>query len=278
MPKIAIDAGHSSYTSGKQTPSGYKEHWFNVAVSNYIDLKLKELGFSTFKTGWDDTNAKDDPEVSLGERQKQIKNAKCDISISIHANASGDGKSYNSAQGVETFIHNDASCVGDSLKLANCVHKHLLNGTSQTNRKVKSSGLAMCNCKNMGVKSAILIEYAFMTNKYEETLIKSDAFCRECAEETVKGICEYFGVKYKENNSTNNNDRKYFRVQCGSFAYVENANKLKEQLISLGYPAIVKKINDTYKVQVGSFGNKANSEYLRDDIASKGLPVTIVYY
>ena len=282
MPKIAIDAGHSSYTSGKQTPSGYKEHWFNVAVSNYIDLKLKELGFSTFKTGWDDTNAKDDPEVSLGERQRQIKNAKCDIAISVHANASGDGKSYNSAQGIETFIHNDASCVGDSLKLANCVHKHLLNGTTQTNRKVKSYGLAMCNCKNMGVNAAILVEYGFMTNKYEESLIKSDSFCIECAEETVRGICDYFKVPYtkSETNKTINNDdkRKLYRVQCGSFAHIENATRLKEQLILLGYPATIKVINGMYKVQVGAFGNKANSESLKDDIASKGLPVTIVYY
>lgn len=280
--KVAIDAGHSSYTTGKQTPSGYKEHWFNVAVSNYIDLKLKELGFLTFKTGWDDTNSKDDKEVSLGERQRQIKNAKCDISISVHANAHGDGKTYTTAQGVETFVHNDSSCVGDSVKLANSIHKYLINGTKQTNRKVKSSGLAMCNCKNMGVKAAVLIEYGFMTNKYEESLIKSDSFCLECAEETVHGICDYFGVPYikSEPNQTIVDDckRKYYRVQCGCFAHIENAINLKDQLISLGYPATIKVINGMHKVQVGAFGNKANSELLKDDIGSKGLPVAIVYY
>lgn len=280
--KVAIDAGHSSYTTGKQTPSGYKEHWFNVAVSNYIDLKLKELGFLTFKTGWDDTNSKDDKEVSLGERQRQIKNAKCDISISVHANAHGDGKTYTTAQGVETFVHNDSSCVGDSVKLANSIHKYLINGTKQTNRKVKSSGLAMCNCKNMGVKAAVLIEYGFMTNKYEESLIKSDSFCLECAEETVKGICEYFGVDFKKNTITNNtsenSQRKYFRVQCGAFSQFDNANRLKEQLLSLGYPATIKKIDNIFKVQIGAFGNKANSEYLRDDVQSKGFPATILYY
>lgn len=284
MAKVAIDAGHSSYTSGKQTPSGYKEHWFNVAVANYIDSGLKRCGIQTLKIAWDDTNAKDDPEVSLGERQKQIKNAKCDVAISIHANASGDGKSYNSAQGIETFVHNDPSSVGDSKKLANCVHKYLLQGTKQTNRGIKSSGLAMCNCKNMGVKAAILIEYGFMTNSYEESLIKSDSFCRECAEETVHGICDYFGVSYKTSSATSssesqaNTSKKLYRVQCGAFAHIENANKLKDQLTALGYPATIKNVDGVHKVQIGAFGNKANAELLKDDLNAKGLPVAIVYY
>lgn len=280
MAKVAIDAGHSSYTSGKQTPSGYKEHWFNVAVANYIDIGLKERGIETLRVAWDDSNAKDDPEVSLGERQKQIKNAKCDIAISIHANASGDGKSYNSAQGIETFVHNDPSSVGDSKRLANNVHTYLVQGTKQTNRGVKASGLAMCNCKNMGVKAAILIEYGFMTNPYEESLIKSDSFCRECAEETIHGICDYFNLAYVKTNSSTNIAvpvKKLYRVQCGAFAHESNASKLKSQLESMGYPVIIKKEVDIFKVQVGAFGNKANAELLKDDIDSKGIPVVIVY-
>lgn len=37
-----------------------------------------------------------------------------------------------------------------------------------------------------------------MTNEYETQLMKSDAFCQECAEETAKGLCEYLGVRYVE--------------------------------------------------------------------------------
>ena len=280
--KVAIDAGHSSYTSGKQTPSGYKEHWFNVTVANYIDIGLRRCGINTLKVAWNDTNSKDDPEVSIGERQKQIKNANCDIAISVHANAHGDGKSYTSVQGIETFVHNDASSVGDSKRLANLVHKYLITGTKQTNRGIKSSGLAMCNCKNMCVKASILIEYGFMTNSYEEKLIKSDAFCLECAEETVHGICDYFGVPYTKTSTTqpvvDNGAKKFYRVQCGAFAQEQNATKLRDQLISLGYPATIKCVNGINKIQCGAFGNKANAELLRDDIASKGISVAIVYY
>lgn len=275
MPKVAIDAGHASNTSGKRTPSGYREHWFNVMVANYIDIGLRERGFQTLKVGWNDSNSKDDSEVSLGERQRQIKNANCDISISIHANASGDGKTYNSVQGVETFIHSNSSYIGDSKNLANCVHSYLIQGTKQTNRGIKSNEFAMCNCKNMGVKSAILIECAFMTNSYEESLIKSESFCKECAEEIIHGICDYFKIPYKK--LINTNDRKLYRVQCGAFSNQDNAKRLAEKLNNYGFSTTIKLVNGLYKVQVGAFGNKANAESMMSMVKQYGINATIIY-
>ena len=203
--KIAIDAGHGSQTSGKRTPDGYREHYGNVKVASYFAKAMDRCGISYIKTGWNDDNAMDDIDTSLSTRQKQIKAAKCDYSISFHFNASGDGKTYNNAQGIETLISNKS--VGDSLKMANMIHKYLIQGTAQKNRGIKTQPLAMCNCNAMGTKASILVECAFMTNQYEESLMKSDKFCNECAEEAAKGFCEYVGVKYvaPNGNITNNN-------------------------------------------------------------------------
>lgn len=194
--RVAIDAGHGSSTAGKRTPSGWREHWTNVKCANYFDIAMKRCGFETVRIAWDDTIATDDTDVSLTKRQQLIKAAKCNVSVSWHANAHGDGKTYTTGQGIETLIHNQASKVGDSRNLANKVQAHLIQGTSQKNRGVKTSNLAMCNCTAMGTKAAILIEIGFMTNEYEAALIQSDAFCFECAEEAAKGVCEYFGVHY----------------------------------------------------------------------------------
>ena len=193
---IAIDAGHGSNTAGKRTPDGYREHWVNVKCANYFDIAMKRCGFKTLKVAWDDTDATDDTDVALGTRQKQIKAAGCKASVSWHANAHGDGKTYTTAQGIETLIHSASNKVKDSKKLADNVHKYLIQGTKQTNRGVKSQSLAMCNCAVMGTQASILIEVGFMTNSYEKELIKTDAFCLECAEEAAKGVCEYFGVAY----------------------------------------------------------------------------------
>ena len=194
--KIAIDAGHGSNTAGKRTPDGYREHWINVKCANYFDIAMKRCGFETVKIAWNDTNATDDTDVALGTRQKQIKAAKCDASFSWHANAHGNGKDYTNAQGIETFAHSNAAKVGDSIRLANAVQSYLIKGTKQINRGAKTANLAMCNCNAMGVKAAVLIETAFMTNTYEAALLKTDAFCLECAEEVAQGACKYFGVTY----------------------------------------------------------------------------------
>lgn len=194
---VGIDSGHGSETGGKRSPDGYREHYSNTYIAYYLDKILQANGIKTVKVAWDDENVKDDPEVSLGARQNIIKNTGCTISVSIHANAFGDGKSYNSANGVETFYH--SMYPNDSKKLAKCVQDQLIVGTSQTNRGIKSANFAMCNCNTMNTKASILVEVAFMTNKREAELLKSDTFMRECAREIAQGIFNYFGISGKTN-------------------------------------------------------------------------------
>lgn len=105
-------------------------------------------------------------------------------------------KSYNNAQGIETLIHDNASLAKDSAALAAKVQNYLAKGTKQQNRGVKRQPLAMCSCPAMGTNASILIEVGFMTNEYEARLIRTDAFCLECAEEAAQGVCEYLGVPY----------------------------------------------------------------------------------
>lgn len=190
--KVAVDAGHGSNTAGKRTPDGFREHWINVACASFCEQALKRCGIDVLRVAWDDNNAKDDEDVALSTRQKLIKANKCNVSVSFHANAYGNG--WNDAQGVETLISDKAP--GDSRTLANIVQSYLIKGTPQKNRGVKTQSLAMCNCTSLGVKAAILCEIGFMTNKAEADLMKTDRFCREQAEEVAHGICDYLGVKY----------------------------------------------------------------------------------
>lgn len=210
--KIAVGAGHGSSTAGKRTPDNYLEHWINVDVADFLEDELLRCGFEVVKIAWDDADATDDPDVPLATRQAQVKSAKCDVSVSCHANAHGNGKVYTSGQGVETLIHNNTAYVGDSRSLAEKVQSYLIKGTAQKNRGVKTQSLAMCNCIAMGTKASILVEIGFMTNEYESALMKTQAFCLECAQEIAQGICEYFGVDYVKgslvipdtNTNTNN--------------------------------------------------------------------------
>ena len=210
--KINIDAGHGSNTAGKRTPpfphdikindkliikkgEQFREHIANVGVAFLLEQELKRCGFNTMRTGWNDINAYDDPDTPLSDRQRAIAKADCDYSISIHFNAFGDGKTFNSANGVGIYIHD--KFIGQSEKLAKSVLNKLVEGTKQTNRGITKKALAMCNCNNMDVKGAILVELAFMTNLHEATsMMANEKFWKECAVEICRGMCEYTGIKY----------------------------------------------------------------------------------
>lgn len=214
--KIAVDAGHGSDTAGKRTPplpvdvdfdndgvidakkgESIREHTGNTGVANLLLIELKRCGFETVQTGFDDHNPYDDPDTPLSERQAVIRNAKCDYSVSIHFNASGNGAAFNSAQGVGVYIHDKYN--NNSEKLADTVLKYLLEGTVQKNRGVIKQSLAMCNCNSLDVKGAILVELAFMTNLREAIqLMGKEIFWKEAAREICMGVCEYTGVKYVE--------------------------------------------------------------------------------
>lgn len=194
MKKIAIDAGHGSGTAGKRTPDGFKEHWINVKCALFCEKALKRCGFDVVRIGWDDSNATNDSDMSLTNRQKAVKATNCHASISFHANAYGSG--WNSANGLETFYHSTAAKAADSKRLAQLVQKRLLEGTKQANRGIKTNALAMCNAKAMNTEASILVEIGFMTNLAEAALMKTDEFCREQAEEAAHGICDYYGLPY----------------------------------------------------------------------------------
>lgn len=202
--KIAIDAGHGSNTAGKRTckltktvgqfkkGTQIREHWINAYICIRLAAALKKLGYDVYKSAWDDDIVTDDADVALITRQANIKKSKSLVSVSIHQNACGDGVKWNSGNGVEVLIHNNAAKDGDSKKMADYVLKELVKGTKQTSRGVKTQELAMCNCPALGTKASILVECAFMTNQKEtETMLADPDYWDECAEEIAKGIHNY---------------------------------------------------------------------------------------
>lgn len=207
--KIAIDAGHGSNTAGKRTPpfkksingdnmdsvkkgEQYHEHYANVGIANLLYKNLINRGYEVIKTGWDDSNSRDDEDESLSSRQNKIKKAGCDCSVSIHFNASGSGAAFNNAKGFNVYIH--SSNPADSRRLAEYALSELSKGTSQENRGINKDSLAMCNCSTMKTKASILCEIAFMTNEYEATnLMINHDFWAECAKELADAIDRFSG-------------------------------------------------------------------------------------
>ncbi|RNC96258.1 N-acetylmuramoyl-L-alanine amidase family protein [Lysinibacillus halotolerans] len=190
MPfKIALDDGHGMETAGKRTPkfndgTFMHENEFNRAVVNYLNTELKRCGFITLLT------APTDEDIPLATRVSIANKNKVDAFVSVHANAFTG--SWNEANGVEVFVGKSEL----AKKLGKAVHKFLLQGTKQTDRGVKD-GTHLYVIRKTDAP-AILTECAFMDNKVEAELLRTDSFRKECAIEIAKGICEAFKVKYVE--------------------------------------------------------------------------------
>jgi N-acetylmuramoyl-L-alanine amidase len=207
--KIAVDAGHGSNTAGKRTPpftknidinkdgvidvkkgSSYREHYANVGVANILYKILAARGYDVIKSGWNDENSENDADTAVSVRQKAIKKAKCDYSVSIHFNAYGDGKSFNTGNGVAVYIHSINP--GASKKFGEYILQELVKNTKQKNRGIVSNNLALCNCKALGTKASVICELAFMTNEHEaQDLMANKIFWEESAYEIANAIDAY---------------------------------------------------------------------------------------
>lgn len=228
--KVAIDAGHGSDTAGKRTPpftrdvdvcgdqkiiikkgQQYKEHFANVMVANKLTSILESYGIDILKTGWNDSNGRDDIDTSILERQRLIQKSNVDYVISIHFNASNSKlNQFDNAEGIAVYIRTEKEKREESEKFAQCVLEELIQGTSQKNRGICQDNLGMCNATGMNVRGAILIELAFMTNEREaQELMANEEYCQESAEEIARGFINYITGHAPNGIVTTTSNEKY---------------------------------------------------------------------
>jgi N-acetylmuramoyl-L-alanine amidase len=225
---IALDDGHGIETAGKRSPklpdgSVMKENEFNRAVVSKLDIILKRCGFDTLLTSPTDTD------IPLSQRSSLANSKKATILVSVHANALDGSFEGSNPKGVETYYY-PGSVKGK--KLAETVHKYLIQGTKQTDRGVKAQNLHMVRETNM---PAILVEAGFMDSLEEIQLLLNDDFRNEVSEEIAKGICEYLDVKYVAEEKSD----VIYRLQIGAYSNQDNAIAARTRLKSLGYDAII---------------------------------------
>ena len=72
-------------------------------------------------------------------------------------------------------------------------------------------------------------------------------------------------------------EKKYHRVQVGSFSLRKNAEALQLKLKNDGYNAIIKKYGLLNRVQVGAFSKKENANALMTELKAKGYSAFVTY-
>lgn len=156
--------------------------------------------------------AQGDTDISLKTRVAKANSNKCDLVVSLHANALSGTQWQTKAYGLVVIRH--VNCQAKTKALANNCYHHLSkevdwysDGATKygVRKDTDISGFSLYILKHTKAP-AILIEYGFMDNWEDVKKMVTDKFQKECAEATVKGICDTLGVKYiapKTSNSTN---------------------------------------------------------------------------
>ena len=256
--KIGIDIGHGKNTydtgGGKgvvQNKKVYEEHDFNSAVGKLVDKRLKAHGFDTYMAQPANSN-----DVALKTRTDKYNAQKCDIVVSIHANA-GDSK----AKGAGVFYWHTSSA---GKKLAQAVMKHwksTVKGVGQYGAGAIASVPGTWTNFHMVRETsmvAILVEAGFMTNSNDFNYIfgsKKNEYIPQVAETIVKAVCEYFGVKYvaeKEEKKETPTEKS-------------GGIKVQEDLYR------VRKSADDAKTQKGAFKNLNSAKAMADDNYGYGV-------
>ena len=147
--------------------------------------------------------------------------------ISIHANAFSNA----SARGTETYVAKNASTISkDFAKVLNdniVIAMKEIDPTSK-DRGVKSENFTVIYKASM---PSVLVEYGFYSNLDDLKILKNNR--DELVEATVKAICSYFNIEYKE--KAIKKDNNLYAVCVGAYKDRNKANSIVEELKKKGY-------------------------------------------
>lgn len=204
MKMVILDSGHNEYVSGKEAPDKSMREWeFNNDMQHRISKLLAEYPeFYVYLTNPEPAKKNEiglTKRASLANSQWRSKGKPDAIFISLHANAYGV---WTNANGCETFHAANAS--SKSKAFAKILNDEVHITLKELNPKSVNRGVKQANhvvTKNAAMP-AVLVEYAFYTNKTDLNILKNNR--QELAEATVKAICKYFKIEYKKPVQVNN--------------------------------------------------------------------------
>ena len=150
---IWLDPGHGGTESGAAGSTGYPEKAINLVISNKIKQALEAKGATVSMSRTEDIN------VSLGDRQAQIREQKPTVALSIHYNALPDAGDAENTAGIGMFWYN-----AHAHDLAQFLHDELVQNLNRPSYGVFWNNLALTRPHEA---PSVLLELGFMINPTE---------------------------------------------------------------------------------------------------------------
>lgn len=194
MVLFVIDPGHGGGDTGATGRESVEKD--NVlVVAKRLQTLLENEGHTVILT------RSDDSELTLSQRANIANQENADYFISLHNNAD---PSSASVRGFETYTF-DGNVRSTTRIFQSVVHRIIASKIDTENRGEKRANFAVLRETNM---SALLIEYAFITNKEDEKILIDEA--NELAQWTCEGIIQAVGSSKPKKPKANLNVDGYW--------------------------------------------------------------------
>ena len=234
MNLLILDAGHSFDTKGKNNASQNFYEWeFNNDMQYKIKSRCEDHNIKVYLTNPNPATVLDIPLSTRANLANDywLKNNKCkSIFISLHANAF----SNESARGTETYVATNASTT--SKNFAKVLNDNIVKAMKELDINAKDRGVKLENFTVIYKASmpSVLCEYGFYSNLDDLKILKNNR--SELVEATIKAICNYFNIEYKEKVKVNENKSNGLYAVCvGAYKDKNKANAIVEELKKKGY-------------------------------------------
>lgn len=199
--KVCIDPGHGGYDPGA-VGNGLKEKDLTLDICLRLKPLLEFNGISVIMTRSGDYapgRYENNLNGELGARVSSAESEVADLFVSVHVNAGG-------GTGVEVLVIRTG---GQAEVAANRVLPYLVQAGEWTNRGVKTQNILVLRETSM---PAVLTENGFIDTASDAAKLKETSFRQALAVAHAKGICDYFGIQYKEPSSSQPTPDVMYRV------------------------------------------------------------------
>ncbi len=172
--KIMLDAGHGGNDPGAISATGTYEKSLTLKTALKLRRTLMQSGARVYLTRTRDLDN------DYRETTEMANKIGIDLLISVHYNYYRD----SSINGCETYYYSRTS-----QKLAQIIQKNMVKNIRLKDRGIKHKTLYIIHHANM---PAILIEPAYISNRHEAFLVKTDDFQNKLVKGIIEGLKEYY--------------------------------------------------------------------------------------
>lgn len=187
---VTIDPGHGGYDPGA-VGNGLQEKDITLVIALQLVplLVFNGIGVALTRTGdYAPGHFENDINAELKERVRISDAYGSNLFVSIHINAGG-------GTGEEELV---SAMGGNAEKAANKILPYLLSAGGWSNRGVKTQNVLVLEDT---ICPAVLTENGFIDSVSDTNKLKDPVFIHGLVVAHAKGICDYFGIGYREQSA-----------------------------------------------------------------------------